>query len=164
MLTDQCTTQNCDLTQEVPLVSHTSLNFTGLNAHFEFGGTSDSTQVNGEIASASIGLAGTSVTQQFLGAIQDTNLPLSQQGLTGLIGAGFPAFVGSPIEVELLENLLPSDATPADISNAFLNTIQTNAPLFTRLVLNNQLEQPMFTVSLFLFFYSVFLFSSRAFL
>lgn len=126
----------------------TALNFSALSVHFEFGGTSDSTEVNGEIASASVGIADSHVTQQFLGAINQTNLPLAQEGLSGLVGAGFPAPVGSPIELELLEALLPPGAKPTDLSNAFLSTINANAPLFTRLMLNGQFEQPMFAVSL----------------
>ncbi|GJJ14362.1 hypothetical protein Clacol_008626 [Clathrus columnatus] len=148
VLTDQCDATQCGVSQDVALVPSTTLNYTDLNVHFEFGGAINSAEVNGNIASAPVAISNARVNEQFLGAIKETNLPFGQENLSGLVGAGFPAPIASPIEMELIQASLPSNAQGVDVSNKFLNTILSNAPLFTRLILEGQFEQPMFTVTL----------------
>jgi hypothetical protein len=141
-----------------------------------YGDSAHPTSASGSIGSGSVSIAGLSITDQFLAAVNNTNTSLSDQSLSGIFGIGFPnPLSGSVIfasearfilglVADALTGLFPVDlikqtlgpapasgSRPIDaaITDGFISALPSQGPFLSRLVANGQLRQPMFTVRVF---------------
>ncbi|KAF8530170.1 aspartic peptidase domain-containing protein [Hysterangium stoloniferum] len=129
-----------------PQISTSSFNPSGLDIEFDFGDSTHPTFAIGSIVSGPVSISGMQVQNQFIGAINSTNSPVVDDGISGFFGAGFPT--NSFILTKLLPKELPAQFTGPQLTDKFISIMSTQAPLLSRLALDGQLAQPMFTVTL----------------
>ncbi|KAF8530168.1 acid protease [Hysterangium stoloniferum] len=129
-----------------PKISTSSFNSSGLGIEFKYGNSFLPTSAAGVIVSGPVSIAGMQVQNQFLGAINFTNIAVIKTGLSGIFGAGFP--FSSGILAKLLPKELPAQFTYPQVTDKIISVLPAQAPLLSRLVLDGQLAQPMFTITL----------------
>ncbi|KAF8530169.1 aspartic peptidase domain-containing protein [Hysterangium stoloniferum] len=136
---------NC-FSSTAPKISTSSFIPSGLGIEFDYGDSTHPTSAIGGIVSGPVSIAGMQVQNQFLGAVNFTNTVPIDHGLSGIFGAGFP--INSFIFAKLVFEALPPEATDTQIADKVISVLPAQAPLLSRLVLDGQLAQPMFTVTL----------------
>ncbi|TBU23468.1 acid protease [Dichomitus squalens] len=103
VVTDQCG-DSC-VQANVPLYPHADLTPAGQDVQLLYGDSRTGTHATGPIGTATVGVAGMSIPDQYFAAIVDTNTTVLQTGSSGILGLGFP-----PISV-IWRQLLSSNTT-----------------------------------------------------
>lgn len=163
---------NCGASiSSAPQISPSSLQSATLPVRFGYGDSAHPTFASGVIGSGSVGVAGLKMDNQFLAACDQTNSNVSDVGLSGIFGAGFPTPFSSNVilsgeqtallvalwlatgwsnEIQLLALMNQTGTTDTD---AFISKLPSQGPLLPRLIVNGQLKEPMFTVRNIYFLY-----------
>jgi len=153
-VTNACTTQSCGSSiSSVPKITTSSFHDTGIDIELDYGDSTHPTSAVGTIGTTTVSLAGLSLDNQSVAAIDQTNTGLSDQGISGIFGIGFPnPLAGSVIYGDTLAaslGSLSSNIQPTtELTDAFISTLSTQGPFTSRLAANGQLSQPLFTVTL----------------
>ena len=166
-ISTDCTAPNCGATfSSTPQISPSSLQSANLSVRFDYGDSAHQTFASGIIGSSSVSVASLKTDNQFLAACNKTNSNVSDGGLSGIFGIGFPSpFSGSVIfssehrtslrhaggyffHIQLLV-LMDQNTSGANNTDVFISELPTQGPFISRLIANDQLKEPMFTVHTF---------------
>ena len=90
MISETCQTDQCQ-GAGVPLYRQSSFQATGHQIQLLYGDSHTGTQADGPIGKDNVGIAGLSVSNQYLAAIVNTNTTVLETGSAGILGFGFPA-------------------------------------------------------------------------
>jgi hypothetical protein len=107
-----------------------------------YGDSNTGTSASGEIGRETVTVAGVAIRDQAFAAVSKTDNPVVKYLNAGIFGLGFPS--GSKIQ----EALVTSESGKIDQTDAFVDATYTTGPLLPRIVMTNELENPMFGVSL----------------
>ncbi|KIJ46018.1 hypothetical protein M422DRAFT_29439 [Sphaerobolus stellatus SS14] len=140
-ISSDCTKTSCGEISGLPVIKTSEFKPAGLDFRIDYGDSNEPSFAAGVTLSGTVSLAGTQLDNQFIGAVNDTNT--LTDGLTGVFGVGFHTI--SAIESSLLTQDGASASTFTDTLNA---QIAAQGPFLTRLILNGQLDQPLFTITL----------------
>ncbi|KAF8531341.1 aspartic peptidase domain-containing protein [Gautieria morchelliformis] len=136
VISTDCTTTNCGASvSSAPQISPSWLQSATLPVKFTYGDSAHQTFAAGVIGSDSVSVATLKMDNQFLAACDKTNTNISDQGLSGIFGIGFP----SPLSGSVIFS--------TNI-NTFISGLPTQGPFVARLIASGQLKEPMFTVTL----------------
>lgn len=167
VISDACT-GNCS--SSVPLYSQSTFQPTGQQVQLFYGDSHTGTHAVGPIGKDTVGIAGLSVTDQYLAAIIDTNTTVLETGSAGILGLGFPpiryvcylsimrvSLIWHSVIWHQLNTVQQSTAPPSKArrqsgsfqsASATIASFATYGPLFARLIAQHALAQPMFATTL----------------
>ncbi|KAF8506242.1 aspartic peptidase domain-containing protein [Hysterangium stoloniferum] len=109
-VTDACRSAACR-NADVPIYPQATFQSANLDVKLFYGDSTSGTHAFGEVGKDTVGVAGLSLTNQFFGAINDTDSSALNTSAAGIAGFGFP--VNSAIWVELFKAQFPHDFQPA---------------------------------------------------
>ena len=90
VMSDTCQTSTCEKSTSVPYKTATGRN-TGAEVNLRFGDSTTGTHASGPVVLDTVALAGLSMENQPIAAINNTNNNAVRFGTAGLIGLGFPS-------------------------------------------------------------------------
>ncbi|KAI0917092.1 hypothetical protein AcW2_007316 [Taiwanofungus camphoratus] len=140
VMSDACHTQACQSSNSTPY-SSTTFQPTGASVNLTYGDSTSGTFAAGPIALDTVTLAGLSIPDQPLAAINDTDSSAVQNGGAGIIGLGFPS--ESSIQTNVINKKFDTPSTDDFVAN-----IASYGPFVSRLVMAGVIDQPMFTITL----------------
>ncbi|KIJ31215.1 hypothetical protein M422DRAFT_36305 [Sphaerobolus stellatus SS14] len=140
-ISTDCTKTSCGQISGLPLIKSSAFKPAGIHFKIPYGDSSEPAFAAGAIVSGPVSLGGAQLDNQYIGAVNDTNVLID--GLTGVFGIGFHS--NSDIALSLLVDTNATETTLTDTLNA---EVATKGPFLSRLITNGQLHQPMFTMTL----------------
>ncbi|KAI0086972.1 aspartic peptidase domain-containing protein [Irpex rosettiformis] len=141
VMSDACKTQVCRSSTAQPYKA-SSGNSTGAEVSLQYGDSTSGTHAKGPVVLDTVALAGLSLPNQPLGAINDTDNSAVQNGGAGIFGLGFPS--QSFVQAAAVNQKFSSPAT----TDSFIQNIGSFGPLVSRLAQAGHIEQPIFSISL----------------
>jgi len=142
VISDACEDSACSLAPELNRYPIDSLNRSGVAVTLTYGDSKTGTFASGPVGTDTATLAGISMGDQQFGAINHTTNPTLQFGAVGIFGLGFPT--GSVIQ----DGVVNHQFNTPDTNDAFLLSTPANGPLLSRMAISQDLEKPMFSISL----------------
>ncbi|KAI0667632.1 acid protease [Trametes maxima] len=115
---------------------------TGNTVNLRFGDSVTGTHAAGPVGRDIVTLAGLTMTDQPVAAINDTDNSAVSNGGSGILGLGF--FGQSFVQAAAINAEFPS----ASGTDTFINETVHSGPIVSRLLLNDQIEEPLFAITL----------------
>ncbi|KAF9465351.1 aspartic peptidase domain-containing protein [Collybia nuda] len=141
VVSDACQTGTCQ-NSKVPRYPSSSIRPAGADVQMFYGDSTSGTFASGTIARDTATIAGVAMTDQAFGAINSTSNAIVQFNTAGIFGLGFPS--GSKVQ----ESLVTKQFGPIVDTDNFIQATYDNGPLLTRITMTEELEMPMFTITL----------------
>lgn len=107
-----------------------------------YGDSNTATSVAGEVTFDTVTIAGVAVKEQPFVAVDSTSHPTVKHGAAGIFGLGFPS------ASEIQEALVTDKLGEIEDTSDFVENTYKYGPTLTRIAMSNQLEKPMFAISL----------------
>lgn len=107
-----------------------------------YGDSTTGTQASGPIGYETASIAGVAIQNQIFAAVNATTNPTVKYGAAGLFGLGFPS--GSEVQ----EAVVVQQSGTIVQTDAFVSSTYASGPLLSRIAMTNELELPMFSISL----------------
>ncbi|OBZ68749.1 Pepsin-2B [Grifola frondosa] len=141
VMSSACQTQACKSSTATPY-STTTFSPVGSSVNLLYGDSTSGTHAAGPVGRDTVVLAGLSMPNQTLAAVNDTNNSAVSNGGAGIMGLGFPAqsFVQAAVVNAQFNN-------PSGTDEFVLNT-PSDGPLVSRLAIAGAVEEPMFAITL----------------
>ncbi|TFK27580.1 acid protease [Coprinopsis marcescibilis] len=139
---DSCVTNACEGERNFNPYPISALRSTGADVQMFYGDSTTGTFATGVVGLDTAAVAGIAMVDQPFGLINDTSNLVVMFGTAGIFGLGFPS--GSKVQqaltIQQSGSIFPTDS--------FIESTYTDGPLLSRISMTNQLEMPMFTVTL----------------
>ncbi|KAH6911516.1 aspartic peptidase domain-containing protein [Coprinopsis sp. MPI-PUGE-AT-0042] len=142
MASDLCQTNQCSGARGLIRYPSSSARRTNTPVQMFYGDSTTGTFAVGEVAKDTATVAGIAMSDQPFGLINDTTNAVVAFGTSGIFGLGFPwgSKVQQEVTLQKTGSLFPTDDE--------IRYTYTDGPLLTRITMTNQLELPMFAVTL----------------
>jgi len=114
-VTDACNSAACR-NANVAIYPQATFQSANLDVKLFYGDSTSGTHAFGEVGKDTVGVAGLTLTNQFFGAINDTDSSALNTSSAGIAGFGFP--VNSAIWAELFKAQFPQDTQPSKRATA----------------------------------------------
>ncbi|KAI0772172.1 aspartic peptidase domain-containing protein [Irpex lacteus] len=141
VMSDACNTKVCKASTSQPYKASSGKS-TGADVNLQYGDSTSGTHAKGPVVLDTVAVAGLSLADQPLGAINDTDNSAVQNGGAGIFGMGFPS--QSFVQAAVVNQKFNSPTSTDD----FIQNIGAFGPLVSRLAEAGHIEQPIFSISL----------------
>ncbi|KAH9852503.1 aspartic peptidase domain-containing protein [Lenzites betulinus] len=120
----------------------TTFKSSGNQVALRFGDSTTGTHANGPAGRDTVTVAGIVIANQTLAAVNDTDNSALAGGAAGILGLGFPA------ESFVQEAVVVAENAVLDGTDTFLEQTVNSGPVLSRLILNDVIDEPLFSITL----------------
>ncbi|KAI0632241.1 acid protease [Trametes polyzona] len=142
VMSTACRTKQCRQSNAKPYDVSESFKPSGNSVNLRYGDSTTGTHADGPVGRDTVTLAGLTLEDQTLAAINDTNNSAVGNGGAGILGLGFPA--QSFVQAAAISAEFPSTSG----TDTFVEQTAKSGPIVPRLILADEIDDPLFAITL----------------
>ncbi|KAI0667633.1 acid protease [Trametes maxima] len=142
VMSTKCRTKQCRQSRAQPYDPSKTFKSDGGSVNLQYGDSVTGTHASGPVGRDTVTLAGLTLPNQTLAAIDDTDNSAISNGGAGILGLGFPA--QSFVQAAAINADFPGNTG----TDTFVEQTANYGPLVPRLVMADEIDDPLFAITL----------------